>query len=300
MDKSMPTVHQIKNMQGYLSPTTHSYMIGTIGPGEWIGEEIVIPNTTYILSCITNSNAKLLMIKSAHLIKLNQDLGGAIEKCSLNKMKWVNQRMQDITKSINIDKLDRNAYKQYEYSCQLLKQYPQATFNALKSFQKNSTSGNTNRIRRYLCTPPSSIKKEPSRNNLISRPVDTGLLRPYTTHPKQRPNDESFVNKTQRSIKRNIGDYVHLRQTSMLKNEEGIAMSPLFRMKPKIRRMACIEYKDVHNESMNIYKRIHNEIASKHSTFTLAQKKISIKDLRKNNNSPNPYDQWKLNNKTVL
>ena len=71
-------------------------------------------------------------------------------------------------------------------------------------------------------------------------------------HPKQRSNDVSFVNKTQRSIKRNIGDHVHLQQTSLLKNEEGNVMSPLFQVTPKIRRIGCITYMDDLNESINI------------------------------------------------
>ena len=120
---------------GYMSETAHTCMVGIVGEGEWIGQEI-LEKRPYILSCVSKTQVKLLKIKEGNLSKMNNELGNLLSKNVRSKIKWVKERLLYINDNTNIDRYDKNAYKLYESSCQLMKQYPQATKFAIKSFQK--------------------------------------------------------------------------------------------------------------------------------------------------------------------
>ena len=117
--------------------------------------------------------------------------------------------------------------------------------------------------------------------------ADTCMQRPFTTSLNSERRKERKVHRA--------GASIHLRQTSTLKARENQIL-PKFVFKPQARRIAIKQYtNNVPSliEVSPIYQKIHLDIASRNNTFVLAKKKISIRCARREEHSPNPYDQWK-------
>ena len=89
------------------------------------------------------------------------------------------------------------------------------------------------------------------------------------------------------------GSKVHLRQASHLSqfrsSVDGKVMLPNFTFKSKSRKTPLRSAQSNNLKESPLYLKAKKEIMSRHSTFMLANKRISIKSIKEREHSPNPY-----------
>jgi hypothetical protein len=128
---------ELQSKRGYISKTLTTFVLGTLGPHEWIGNDFILNNSeTYCYNATALTDMKLYEINKKDMVSMPVDFLALFKSDLILRHDWIKKRVSSEAKSISlILKKEHNTNIDENYR-DAKKKYPLAQKEALLEFRK--------------------------------------------------------------------------------------------------------------------------------------------------------------------
>lgn len=210
------------NNKGYMSTTTNTFMIGILGKGTWIADDIALnrdDTSTFNYSVVSQTQVKVLEISKQDMInKMPRDFILDIENTYQDRKNWKTVRMQDIKKT------NKDIYKKDE-NCDA---YREAIDNISKLHTTASTIAQNNFRNKFLSvTSPKQCQLNGNQKQTI--------VENYTLRKRIELRDKAAVNDKPIRSRMEVIEH-HRSQQSQVKEDMPSFITEHISESPKTKR----------------------------------------------------------------
>lgn len=177
--------------RGLISKTTSCFNLGVVMPGEWVGEDSILLSKPLESSVIASTHLTALRItREKFLDNLTRDTQNTLKDHLSQKIKWREQRKQNISNAILENVIDEEGKAEVASYIDAEKNYPKASKLALVNIKKQEQEKVEliERINQQSLIQEESVMNIKVTQSLRNSRPQTGKTRPISavTHVKPR------------------------------------------------------------------------------------------------------------------
>ena len=184
--------------RGLISKTTSCFNLGVVMPGEWVGEDSILTGKVLEASVIASTHVTALRItREKFLDNLTRDTQNMLKENLNNKVKWREQRKQNISHAILENVIDEEGQAEVASYIDAEKNYPKASKLALVNIKKQEQE-KSDQMEKYLISVAEiNVKQVKSLRN--SRP-QTGKTRPISAVTYKKPQSALLASASSKNF----------------------------------------------------------------------------------------------------
>ena len=184
--------------RGLISKTTSCFNLGVVMPGEWVGEDSILTGRPLEASVIASTHVTALRItREKFLDNLTRDTQNMLKENLNNKVKWREQRKQNISNAILENVLDEEGQAEVNSYVDVEKNYPKASKLALVNIRKQEQEKNDQIDKQLISVEEINVKQV--KNLRISRP-QTGKTRPISAATYKKPHSALLASASSKNF----------------------------------------------------------------------------------------------------